>query len=153
MEDFNQLQQPMIGRLPELIYGLRNIIQNASDFSNSLVNLNVKFDEKRIIFEIKDDGRGFPIQLLDKIGEPFLTEGVESKSFDIGRGHYKGMGLGLFIAKTLLEHLGATVSFKNYRAENASSMGIQKSIGSDVLVSGALVEVRFDRNDLEISAS
>ena len=150
IEDFNKEQQPLIARKPELIYGLRNIIQNATDFSNGMVWLDVKYDSKIITFQISDNGEGFPTHLLDRIGEPFLIEGVEEEFFDISRPHYVGMGLGLFIAKTLLEHLGAIVLFKNRNMylmkDNDRQFNISNTEGFDI---GAVVTVQFDRSDLE----
>ena len=150
LEDFNKDPQLLIARKPELIYGLRNIIQNAVDFSNDSVWLDVKYDKNTVIFQISDDGEGFPIHLLGRLGEPFLIEGVGEKYFDISRPHYEGMGLGLFIAKTLLEHLGGIVSFKN-RDWYARTQTEWKGKVSDTEVSskGAIVTVQFDRADLE----
>jgi len=150
LEDFNKDPQLLIARKPELIYGLRNIIQNAVDFSNDSVWLDVKYDKNTVTFQISDDGEGFPIHLLGRLGEPFLIEGVEEKYFDISRPHYEGMGLGLFIAKTLLEHLGGIVSFKN-RDWYARTQTEWKGKVSDTEVSskGAIVTVQFDRADLE----
>ena len=147
---FNKDPQLLIARKPELIYGLRNIIQNAVDFSNDSVWLDVKYDKNTVTFQISDDGEGFPIHLLGRLGEPFLIEGVEEKYFDISRPHYEGMGLGLFIAKTLLEHLGGIVSFKN-RDWYARTQTEWKGRVSDTEVSskGAIVTVQFDRADLE----
>ena len=147
---FNKDPQLLIARKPELIYGLRNIIQNAVDFSNDSVWLDVKYDKNTVTFQISDDGEGFPIHLLGRLGEPFLIEGVGEKYFDISRPHYEGMGLGLFIAKTLLEHLGGIVSFKN-RDWYARTQTEWKGKVSDTEVSskGAIVTVQFDRADLE----
>ena len=147
---FNKDPQLLIARKPELIYGLRNIIQNAVDFSNDSVWLDVKYDKNTVIFQISDDGEGFPIHLLGRLGEPFLIEGVGEKYFDISRPHYEGMGLGLFIAKTLLEHLGGIVSFKNrdwYARTQTEWKG--KVSGTEVSSKGAIVTVQFDRADLE----
>ena len=150
LEDFNKDPQLLIARKPELIYGLRNIIQNAVDFSNDSVWLDVKYDKNTVTFQISDDGEGFPIHLLGRLGEPFLIEGVGEKYFDISRPHYEGMGLGLFIAKTLLEHLGGIVSFKNrdwYARTQTEWKG--KVSGTEVSSKGAIVTVQFDRADLE----
>ena len=150
LEDFSKDPQLLIARKPELIYGLRNIIQNAVDFSNDSVWLDVKYDKNTVIFQISDDGEGFPIHLLGRLGEPFLIEGVGEKYFDISRPHYEGMGLGLFIAKTLLEHLGGIVSFKNrdwYARTQTEWKG--KVSGTEVSSKGAIVTVQFDRADLE----
>ena len=150
LENFNKDYQPSITRKPELIYGLRNIIQNAVHFCNGTVSLDVKCDSKKISFQISDDGDGFPSHLLDRIGEPFLIEGFEEEYFDISRPHYEGMGLGLFIAKTLLEHLGGIVSFKN-KVGKIRKDHVRKNIISNEenFDTGAMVLIEFNRSDLE----
>ena len=150
MEDFIKEPQPLIARKPELIYGLRNIIQNAMDFSVNKVWLDVKYNNKVIIFEISDDGLGFPAHLIDRIGDPFLIEGVEDKYFDISRPHYEGMGLGLFIAKTLLERLGGSVTFNNKnRRGNKQIEWANEMPRKQVESQGAIVRVEFSLSDLE----
>ena len=150
LEDFIKEPQPLIARKPELIYGLRNIIQNAMDFSVNKVWLDVKYNNKVIIFEISDDGLGFPAHLIDRIGDPFLIEGVEDKYFDISRPHYEGMGLGLFIAKTLLERLGGSVTFNNKNRRGNKQIEWAKEMPSKQVDSqGAIVRVEFSLSDLE----
>ena len=150
LENFNKDYQPLINRKPELIYGLRNIIQNAIHFSTRTVFLDVKYDSKTIIFQISDDGDGFPAHLLDSIGEPFLIEGIEEEYFDISRPHYEGMGLGLFIAKTLLEHLGGIVSFKNMGGNSNNDNGSKEIVlNKESSGTGAVVTIQFDKSDLE----
>ena len=150
LEDFNKDPQPLIARKPELIYGLRNIIQNAMDFSSNKVWLDVKYDKRLIIFEISDDGPGFPTHLMDRIGDPFLIEGVENKYFDISRPHYEGMGLGLFIAKTLLERLGGSVSFNNKNKRgNKHKAWKEENPSLKADMKGAIVRVQFRLGDLE----
>ena len=99
-------------RRPELIHGLRNLIQNAVDFSRSTVWVDAHFTGTRIIVRIVDDGDGFPSQMIGRIGDPFLR--VRRGQQDLHRRpEYEGMGLGLFIAKTLLERTGAELTFAN----------------------------------------
>jgi len=100
-------RQPHVLRRPEVIHGLRNLIQNAVDFAQSHVWIEARWDAQNLTMRISDDGPGFSPAVLARIGEPFLPSSVE------GRGNYKGMGLGLFIAKTLLERSGARLSFGN----------------------------------------
>ncbi|WP_134681007.1 ActS/PrrB/RegB family redox-sensitive histidine kinase [Paracoccus ravus] len=92
-----------------LIHGLRNLIQNAVDFARIEVLLEARMDRREIRLRIADDGPGFPTALLPRLGSPFLTTRPRSED---GRS-YEGMGLGLFIAKALLERSGATVNFAN----------------------------------------
>ena len=98
-----------IRRDPCVIHSLRNIIQNAVDFARSEVLIQARADDSQLHVTIRDDGPGYPGALLARIGDPYLTSrrGPESR-----RG-YEGMGLGLFIAKTLLQRSGATLEFSN----------------------------------------
>ncbi len=104
--------QPAILRQPEIIHGLRNLIQNAVDFAKARVWVEAEWDDALIRVRIMDDGRGFPQQLLGRIGDPFMRR--RSGAADTrSRPEYEGMGLGLFIAKTLLERTGAELTFAN----------------------------------------
>lgn len=102
--------QPYILRRPEIIHGLRNLIQNAVDFAAGNVWIDGSWTQTEIRVTIVDDGTGYPPQLIGRIGDPFLRSrsGIAPE-----RPEYEGMGLGLFIAKTLLERTGAIMSFAN----------------------------------------
>ncbi|MTH33341.1 ActS/PrrB/RegB family redox-sensitive histidine kinase [Paracoccus limosus] len=100
---------PEVLRDAALIHGLRNLIQNAVDFATKEVLVEVAVDRREIRLRISDDGPGFPPALLPKIGDPFLTTRPRAED---GRS-YEGWGLGLFIAKALLERSGAVVRFGN----------------------------------------
>ncbi|SIT80996.1 sensor histidine kinase RegB [Pontibaca methylaminivorans] len=102
--------QPVIQRKPELIHGLRNLIQNAVDFADANVWIEARWSETRIAVRIMDDGTGFAPALLGRIGEPFMRGRASGARM---RPAYDGMGLGLFIAKTLLERTGARLRFAN----------------------------------------
>ena len=109
-EDGSTARQPSIHRAPEVIHGLRNLIQNAVDFAASTVWIDGQWSDSRILVRVIDDGPGYPPQLLHRIGDPFLrARGDEGRD----RPGYESMGLGLFIAKTLLERSGARLSFAN----------------------------------------
>lgn len=103
---------PEIARQPEIVHGLRNLIQNAVDFSNKNVWVDIKPVDEFITIKIIDDGNGFPAHLLDRIGDPFVRDNKQDTLPDKRPG-YEGMGLGLFIAKTLLERSGAEIGFTN----------------------------------------
>jgi two-component system, sensor histidine kinase RegB len=105
-------QEPLILRRPELIHGLRNLTQNAVDFAKSKVWVDAHWTTQNLTIRIIDDGSGFPAQLLGRIGDPFLRPRTERDAAQARPG-YEGMGLGLFIAKTLLERTGAELSFAN----------------------------------------
>ena len=103
--------QPIIWRKPEIIHGLRNLVQNAVDFAEAQVWIDARWGAGVIRLVITDDGPGYPPDLLGRLGDPFLRR--RARQDDIARPGYEGMGLGLFIAKTLLERSGARVTFLN----------------------------------------
>ena len=104
--------QPEVLRRPEVIHGLRNLVQNGVDFARANVWVECDWDEAQITIRIMDDGAGYPPQLLGRIGDPFMRR-RRTADERIQRPEYEGMGLGLFIAKTLLERTGAELSFAN----------------------------------------
>jgi two-component system sensor histidine kinase RegB len=92
-----------------LIHVIRNLIQNAVDFAAGPVEISAGRASGRITVEIRDDGPGYPPHLLGRLGEPYLS----TRKAGSAAGPYEGMGLGLFIARTLLERSGGTVAFFN----------------------------------------
>lgn len=102
-------RQPEIARSPEIIQGLRNLVQNAVDFARDAVWIDIDWSLRLLTVSIGDDGAGYPADTIDLIGEPFMRSRARSEQ----RPGYHGMGLGLFIAKTLLERSGAKLSFRN----------------------------------------
>lgn len=104
--------EPIIERRPEIIHGLRNLIQNAVDFAMTTVWIEIDWTADEIKLRIIDDGRGYSPQVIGWIGDPFIR-GKKPTQDKGQRREYKGMGLGLFIAKTLLERTGARLSFAN----------------------------------------
>ncbi|MDM8165958.1 sensor histidine kinase RegB [Roseovarius sp.] len=128
--------QPEILRRPEVIHGLRNLVQNAVDFARADVWVESRWSDDEITVRIMDDGRGYPPHLLGRIGDPLMRRRGGGR--DPRRPEYEGMGLGLFIAKTLLERSGADLSFANgtesfrHRLDRAQR-------------TGAVVEVRWPR--------
>ncbi|WP_091295838.1 sensor histidine kinase RegB [Gemmobacter aquatilis] len=120
--------EPTILRQPEIIHGLRNLIQNAVDFARAQVWVEGEWAAGRLQIRIIDDGPGYPPQLIGRIGDPFMRSRKPAPDTAL-RPEYEGMGLGLFIAKTLLERTGAELSFANALTENQSER------------SGAIVEV------------
>lgn len=105
-------RQPTVQRRPEVIHGIRNLVQNAVDFARGRVWLDASWSAERITLRVVDDGAGYPPQMLGRIGDPFLR--MRSRPQEaLLRPEYEGMGLGLFIAKTLLERTGAELTFAN----------------------------------------
>lgn len=105
-------RQPNVQRRPEIVHGLRNLIQNAVDFAETRVWIECSWTDRNISVRISDDGQGYPAHVLGRIGDPFVRSRRTAPVAD-GRPEYEGMGLGLFIAKTLLERSGAELSFAN----------------------------------------
>ena len=105
--------QPTIARRPEIIHGLRNLIQNAVDFAQTEVCVALNWTDSTLNVRISDDGPGFPGSVIGRIGDPYVRR--RRNADDTARPGYKGMGLGLFIAKTLLERSGAELAFANSR--------------------------------------
>lgn len=123
-------REPVINRRPEIIHGLRNLIQNAVDFADTTVELGTVWTDRTISLRIADDGPGFPPSVIGRIGDPFVRHRRDGED-RARRPGYEGMGLGLFIAKTLLERSGATLTFSNGGAQLLSG----KTAGAVVLVS------------------
>ncbi len=128
-----QSQEPTVLRKPEIIHGLRNLVQNAVDFSKTTVWIEADWTDSVVSVRILDDGRGFPPSLLGRLGDPFMGRRRAAPS-SRQRAEYEGMGLGLFIAKTLLERSGASLSFANGNDLNRAKFAI-----------GAIVKVTWPR--------
>ncbi len=100
--------EPVCRRNPGMLYGLRNIIENAVDFAEKEVSVAASWGDDQVKIEIADDGPGVAPHILARLGEPYITTRGED-----GRDSAGGLGLGLFIAKTLLERTGAATSIVN----------------------------------------
>ena len=98
--------EPVTRRNPAVLYGIGNILENAVDFARETVEVDAWWDSRHVEIVIADDGPGIAPDILRKIGEPYLSR----RPPDGGSG---GLGLGIFIARTLLERSGAKVSFRN----------------------------------------
>jgi two-component system sensor histidine kinase RegB len=107
-------QEPVFRRNPAITYGLGNLLENAVDFAQAKVSIVANWSNTKVTLLISDDGPGFDQNIFDRLGDPFVTSrpgyGVDSES---EKGRHEGMGLGFFIAKTLLERSGAAVSLAN----------------------------------------
>jgi len=102
----------------EINYGLRNFIGNANKFSKQKVEVKLISDEKNTEIQISDDGPGFPKDIIDKLGEPYIVSASqENKS-------KTGLGLGTFIGKTLLEKNYGKINFKNTSKMNGALVNI-----------------------------
>jgi len=147
---------PRVRRLPEVIHGLSALVENAADFATSKVTLSASVDAGWITVDIVDDGPGFASDVLPRLGEPYVTTRPQSKVRRAlaaqlsGARHQSeavispsqgGMGLGFFIARTLLERSGAKVSIGDGAPPEKGQMR------------GARVSVRWPRQGLEASSS
>ncbi|MDX2287758.1 MAG: ActS/PrrB/RegB family redox-sensitive histidine kinase [Hyphomicrobiaceae bacterium] len=105
-------REPIGKRQPGVLYGIGNIVENAVDFARTRVEITARWDASAVIIEIADDGPGFPPELMDTLGDPYVTtRGPNSPRR--GKGSGGGMGLGYFIAKTLIERSGASLELHN----------------------------------------
>ena len=119
---------PQFLRRPDIIYGLGNLIENAVDFAQSRVIIDASWDAEHVWVTVSDDGPGFSADILDRLGEPYVTSRPVRTAFE-GDDEHTGMGLGFFIAKTLLERAGA-------------QLHIAKQVGGQ---SGASITVTWPR--------
>ena len=136
------IDEPYINRRPEIIHGLRNMIQNAVEFATSKVWVESSWTKEAITITISDDGYGYPPNLLGRLGDPFLGAKIGKEN----RQGYEGMGLGLFIAKTLLERTGAKISFSNGDRNQTSAHPKREA-------SGAIVEIYWPRKKVESTSN
>jgi two-component system, sensor histidine kinase RegB len=102
--------EPVGSRNPAILYGVGNILENAVDFARSAVEVNAWWNNDTVEIIISDDGPGFAPDILKRIGEPYLSR---RRASDDAQSEHRGLGLGVFIARTLLERTGAKVSFSN----------------------------------------
>ncbi len=122
IDEDDKSNEPVIGYIPEIIHGIGSLAQNAIQFANTEVILSTTWSDNMVNVSITDDGPGFPPFVLDRIGEPYISLRASQD------GH---MGLGIFIAQTLLARTGAELSFSNRRE------------------GGAVVEIQWPRDMLE----
>jgi two-component system sensor histidine kinase RegB len=107
VEEAGQGPEPVIRRTAPVLYGLGNLIENAADFARRRVTIAAHWDKSRVGITISDDGPGFPPDLMARLGDPYLTTRVHEAGEAEAPG---GLGLGIFIAKTLLARSGATIA-------------------------------------------
>lgn len=100
--------EPVGHRNAGIVYGLGNLVENAVDFARSAIRLHTSSDSDKVSITIEDNGPGFPPDVLPRIGDPYVAGRPRSGEPSAG-----GLGLGLFIAKTLLERSGANLTFSN----------------------------------------
>jgi two-component system sensor histidine kinase RegB len=118
--NYDQNSNPLtITKSIEIIYGLRNFIGNANKFSENKIFINIKSDNDLTEVMIKDDGEGYQKDVLSKIGEPYVKSvksSIKSKS---------GLGLGIFIGKTLLEKNYAKILCRNSEKRGGAEVSVK----------------------------
>ena len=118
--DFEQdLNEKKMTKSIEIVYGLRNFIGNANKFSSKKIFITLKSDNEQTKVIIEDDGEGYPNDILSKIGEPYL------KSFNYSNKEKTGLGLGIFIGKTLLEKNFASINCRNSKTRSGAKVNIK----------------------------
>ena len=118
--EINEENQIEIIFKDEIMYALGNIIQNAIFHSTKFVIVELNYLKKNLIIKISDDGNGFAKDIIDKLGEPYISK------------NNRGMGLGIFISKNLIENMGGKISFYNSKQSHA------------------IVEINFDNSILNL---
>ena len=103
--------EPLINFSDEIMYGLGNIIQNATEHAKNKIDVNISWDKEYVFISVKDDGKGFTKEVLDNVGSPFISRKNTENS----------MGLGIFIAKNLIENIGGNIKFYN-KTDNFGSV-------------------------------
>ena len=139
---------PIVRRQPEILYGLRNFIENAVDFAASQVVIEARWTAGSVTVAISDDGPGFAPDVIPRLGEPYVTTRPAPRSprpFDEARDSHEGMGLGFFIAKTLLEHSGGALQVTNLPVADGT---LEPS--ADGRSAGARVAVTWPRRAIEL---
>jgi two-component system sensor histidine kinase RegB len=144
---------PVALRNPEFIHGIRNLVQNAIDFADSMVWVQTVWSETSVRVVVGDDGPGYPTELLGRIGDPFLSKRKVANTKDVSRPEYEGMGLGLFIAKTMLERTGAELTFTNGTPDGYQLNNQSRTMQVMEEATGAIVNVRWARKDIEVKQS
>ena len=100
-------KQKKIKKSIELVYGIRNFVGNANKFAKKNIFIKLDIDNNLTSIIINDDGKGYPDDIINRLGQPYVKS-LKSKNKDM-----KGLGLGIFIGKTLLEKNYAKISFRN----------------------------------------
>ena len=118
--NFDQDSNPKkISKSIEIVYGLRNFIGNANKFAKNSIFINLKSDSEFTEITVEDDGNGYPRDIISKIGEPYLKSNYSKDKSK------EGLGLGLFIGKTLLEKNFASVNCRNSKTRSGAEVIIR----------------------------
>jgi two-component system sensor histidine kinase RegB len=129
IETMGEGLEPVMRRNPSLLYGIGNLVDNAVDFATTRVSLSGRWDDDKVIIEVSDDGPGFPPDILMRAGEPYITSRGRNRDRAASTVRSdpearQGLGLGLFIAKTLLERSGASLRLANVNSRDITGARI-----------------------------
>jgi two-component system, sensor histidine kinase RegB len=121
--------EPDVPRNPGLLYGLGNIIENAVDFSITAVTIATSWTNESMTIAVQDDGPGFAQEILSRLGDPYLSRrrngrNATAEQREDAFSHEGGLGLGLFIAKTLIERGGGALSVENVSTAGGAKVKI-----------------------------
>ncbi|GJD95546.1 ActS/PrrB/RegB family redox-sensitive histidine kinase [Methylobacterium iners] len=131
--------EPVCRRNPGIMFGLGNIVDNAVDFARSRVVIEARWTFERVSLEIRDDGPGFSSEVLLRAGEPYVTTRSPDRSQqEPGDTVGAGLGLGLFIAKTLIERSGAHLALSNAPEAAGGGAVVRVSWARHIFERGAL---------------
>ena len=107
-----------ITKLIEIVYGIRNFVGNANKFAKKKIYISIKSDNQNSEISIEDDGPGYPKDILNKIGQPYIKSSTKISS-------KMGLGLGIFIGKTLLERKNARIICRNSKTRSGAEVLIR----------------------------
>lgn len=135
---------PILHRNPAFIYALGNLVNNAAEFAKGRVLVELQWSDKQVNIHIADDGEGFSDEILDKLGEPFISTRIANEE-SLQSGKHHGMGLGFFIAKTVLERSRAKMLVGNAKSHKEMIDFVNKYPE----ITGAHVHLIWSRSDFE----
>ena len=129
-------------RRPEMIYGLRNLVENAHKYAASKVEVSAGWRDDRLEVTIRDDGAGIPSDTLLRLGEPYPRSArVGAAKNQDGKG---GLGLGFFIAKTLLERTGGALEFGNHKTSSGAWVRVNWSLANLIESANSFAETETE---------
>jgi two-component system sensor histidine kinase RegB len=131
------VKEPVVTRNPGMMYGIGNIVENAVDFAVSEVVLQARWDNHKVTLSIRDDGPGFSDEIIGHLGNPYVTTRASTKESSFQNGDNPGMGLGYFIAETLIKRSMGEISCRNGSPPDA----------------GAIVTISWPRSQVDIGSS
>lgn len=140
----NDSPTPLLHRNAAFLYALGNLVNNAAEFADDKVVVALDWSDTYVKIHIADDGDGFSADILEKLGEPFISSRVATEE-SLETGEHHGMGLGFFIAKTVLERSGARMIIGNQKSHK-EMLAFQQKFPH---IKGAHINLRWRRAEFE----